>query len=85
MSDATKAVAAVPRTTMTTARIRAASGWPAMTDAAAATTMVAAIAPAPTVIALFTALFTGRFRGRAGALVRSGSAGRSAVSAARWA
>jgi hypothetical protein len=47
---------------MTTARIRAAAGWPAMTAAAAAATMVSAIAPAPAVIALCTA----GFRVRAG-------------------
>jgi hypothetical protein len=57
MSEVTKAVAAAARITMTTARIRAAAGWPAMTDAAAAATMVAAIAPAPAVTARCTAGF----------------------------
>jgi len=87
MSEATKAVTTAAKITMATAATTAITGWPVATAATPMARMRAVIAPAPT----WTARAAARFLGRgwagtgagAGDMARSGSAGRSAVRAAR--
>ena len=87
MSEATKAVTRAEKITMATAATAATTGWPVATAATPMARMRAVIVPAPA----WTARTAARFLGRAGAgagagagdMARSGSAGRSAVRAAR--
>ena len=87
MSEATKAVTTAVKITMATAATAATTGWPAATAATPMARMRAVITPAPAWIARAAARFLGRGWAGAGAgawdMARSGSAGRSAVRAAR--